>query len=52
MSFSVMVCDLCEGVIFDHEKYEVREGYRICLMCIYEEEDVQDDEEEEQKEAS
>ena len=53
MSFSAMVCDWCEGVIFDHEKYEVREGYRICPMCLSEEDPQdEDDEEEEQREAS
>jgi hypothetical protein len=52
MSFSVTVCDLCEGVIFDHENYEVRDGYRICPMCLSEEDQDQDQEEEEQKEAS
>ena len=47
-----MVCDWCDGVIFDHEKYEVREGYKICPMCLYEEEDDKTNEEEEQREAS
>jgi hypothetical protein len=52
MSFSAMVCDWCVGVIYDHENYEVRDGYRICHMCLCEEENDQDEEEEEQKEAS
>ena len=52
MSFSAMLCDWCDGVIFQREKYEVRDGYRICPMCLYEEEDDQDEDEEEQKEAS
>ena len=52
MSFSAMLCDWCDGVIFEREKYEVRDGYKICLMCLYEEEDDQDEEEEEQREAS
>ena len=53
MSFSAMLCDWCDGVIFDHEKYEVREGYKICPMCLCEEEPrEEDEEEEEQREAS
>jgi len=50
MSFSAMLCDWCDGVIFEREKYEVRDGCKICLMCLYEEEPEEDDQDEEEEE--
>ena len=39
-----MLCDWCDGVIFEREKYEVRDGCRICAMCLCEEEPQEDEE--------
>jgi|TARA_R110002020_G_scaffold235412_6_gene447575 hypothetical protein len=47
MSFSAMLCDWCDGVIFDHENFEIRDGCRVCPMCLNEEERKEDEEDEE-----
>ena len=52
MSFSAMLCDWCDGVIFQREKYEVRDGCRICAMCLCEEEPQEDEEGEVDEEAA
>ena len=52
MSFSAMLCDWCDGVIFEREKYEVRDGCRICPMCLSEEDPHEEDEEAEADEAA